>query len=165
MAEFQELAQLLCNFCFSTIQGHESGLYKGIKMKTLNANIKILQTETTLNIIKNITAHYLNKAYISLIKKDDPYIIEKFNEMTKINNHSAICLLNIIMAFIMDIHSSLNRSILDISSYDLYMKSVMNQVNSKYEDCLNALYKSISHECQGIDIKTCNPYEPLFFLT
>lgn len=163
MTEINELALLVCDFCFSTIQGHESGIYKSLKMNMINLSLDTLRTNQMLGFFTGATMNYLNGAYVSLIKRNDTYIMEKFDAMCKISNHSVICLLNIIMVFIMEIHSSLDRSKLNISSYELYIKSVMSQLNSKYEESLLTLGKSLSHSCNGIDIKTCDPNKPLFF--
>ena len=164
MTDVKDLAKLICDFCFETIRGHESGLYKAINTGLLDIGINTLLTPNMKPIIMNITANYLNNAFVSLIKRNDPYIIEKFDAMCKIKNHSVICLLHIIMAFIQKVHFSLDRTKLDISSYENYMKSVSSQLDPIVEETLNSLIKSISHQCNGIDIKTCDPNIPLFVM-
>jgi hypothetical protein len=155
------LAKLLCDFCFETITGHESGFYKLNQIKKLPvANIV---GDEMIILIKNVTLFYLNDAYKSLILKSDPYILAKFDAMCKINNHSEICLLNIIALTIINIHADLDRSQFDITSYDTYMKSVRDQLAFRFESVLNVLTNSISHTCTGIDISTCDPNEPMFF--
>ena len=153
------LAKLICDFCFETMQGHESGMYKFLPTQDLDD----LLTPNMIFVIKDATLNYLNEAYKSLILKSDPYIQDKFDAMCKVNGHSEICLLNIIAAFIMNIHISLDRSKFDISSYDTYMQSVMVQLNAKRETSLDTLSKSISHKCTGTDISTCDPNQPMFF--
>lgn len=159
MAEINPLAKLLSDFCFNTIMGHESGMYKALKGESMDT----LRTEVTKSMIQLVTVDYLNKIFVSLIVNDDPYVVNKFDEMRKINNHSPICLLTIMMVYIMEIHLSLDRTKLDISTYEKYMDSVLLQLTPKFEEALNKLSGSISHKCTGIDIKTCNPALPLFF--
>lgn len=155
------LAKLLCDFCFETMQGHESGFYKLHQIKKLP--IADLLGDEMIILIKNVTLYYLNDAYKSLILKSDPFILDKFDAMCKINNHSEICLLNIIALTIINIHVNLNRSKLDITSYDTYMNGIRDQLDSEFTSILNTLTNSISHTCTGIDISTCNPNEPMFF--
>ena len=157
------LAKLLREFCFNTVTGHESGIYKGIYQGLIPMPIGTLREEKILIIIKDLTINYLNGAYVSLIKKDDPYILNKFDAMCKINGHSAICLLNIIMVFIMGTHSKLDRSTLDIRSYDSYMCCIKSQLDAMREPTLEILVRSISHTCTGTDISTCDPSEPMFY--
>jgi hypothetical protein len=156
------LATLVHEFCFNTICGHESGFYKFFVMKDLD--LDALKGDMS-NMIKFTTANYLNSAYKSLIKKDDEYIIEKFGEMMQINNHSAICLLNIISAVILDVHIDLDRKLLNTKSYQLYMGSLQQQLTTKSQHILDILVKNLSHSCTGTDISTCDPDKPMFVLS
>lgn len=141
--------------------GHESGFYKLYQIKKLP--IGNLLGDEMIILIKNVTLFYLNDAYKSLILKSDSYILDKFNAMCKINNHSEICLLNIIALTIINIHVNLDRSKFNITSYDTYMKSVGDQLDVEFTSVLNTLENSISHTYTGIDISTCNPNEPMVF--
>jgi hypothetical protein len=155
-----QLAILLRDFCFSTICGHESAFYKMFVKRQEDLNN--LKEGGMSNFIKFATANYLNGAYVSLIKKNDPYIIEKFGEMCQINNHSAICLLNIIAVVILKVHTSLDRKLFNINSYELYMGSISQQLNIESRRILEKLTKNVSHQCHGTDISTCDPNKPMF---
>lgn len=151
---------LISNFCFETIQGHESGMYKVLATQN---SLDILKDTRALGFIKHATINYLNAAYVSLIKKNDPYIVNKFDEMCKIHHHSSVCLLNVIMLILTSVHYSLDRSKLNVTSYNAYMKSLQNQLDAVKDVTIKSITNSISHECHGIDISTCDPYKPMFF--
>ena len=157
----KQLARLICQFCESTMLGHESGFYKACGSLIPVPRDK-LKTGMFLPLIRDATCSYLNNTYRSLIIKNDPYIIQKFGEMQSVNHHSAICLLNIIAMIIMNVHFNLDRENLDITSYDKYMESIKAQINDKLKEMNGKLTSTISHECHGVDISTCNPNEPMF---
>ena len=108
------------------------------------------------------TGNYLNAAYRSLIREDDPYILEQFNKMANCMNHSKICLLNIVFYVIMSIHPNFDRSKFDTSSYEAYMEGVNQQLDSMLLGATGALMQSVSHQCNGMDIKTCDPNDDMF---
>jgi hypothetical protein len=159
-----ELVVLIKEFCFSTIKGHESGLYKSFSDKLFGDELGLdtLQNEHVFSIIAEITVNYFNTVYVSLIKRDDPYIINRFDKMCEINNHSAICLLNIMFAIVINLHGDFNRQNLNIDSYKLYMKSIDNELDSKMQTLFDKLMASISHTCKGMDILKCDPNIPMF---
>jgi hypothetical protein len=157
-----KLANLMTNFICDTIRGYESGLYKSFVMN--NKNMNDILTHKMTFILVNFNVKYFNNAYSSLIRNDDPYIMEKFGEMHDVINHSYICLLNILFKLTTDIITSYDRSIFNVFSYDEYMKSVDIVLETCKKVLLDELPKMISHNCNGIDITTCNPNEPLFYI-
>jgi hypothetical protein len=157
-----KLANLMTNFICDTIRGYESGLYKSFVMN--NKNMNDILTHKMTFILVNFNVKYFNNAYSSLIRNDDPYIMEKFGEMHDVINHSYICLLNILFKLTTDIITSYDRSIFNVFSYDEYMKSVDIVLETFKKVLLDELTKMISHNCNGIDITTCNPNEPLFYI-
>lgn len=156
------LAKLICDFCFDTIIGHNSGVYKSFMMKK-ELDINYLRSPLILTLLSSATMNYLNNAYSSLIRKDDPYIINKFNEMCVIKNHSKICLLNIIFAIILQIESDIDRAKLDIDSYEKFMESLRKQTTNMYTATWEKLSNIVSHECHGEDIEKCDPNKPMFY--
>lgn len=150
------------DFCKNTIVGHESGLYKSIHQGLMRLSPESLKDEAMIGPITLLTMNYMNSAYRSLILKNDKYIMTQFEEMQKLHNHSAICLLNIIFFLLINLHSSLARSQFNLSSYDDYMQCVdigLEKALFKYH---KELINKLSHTCTGIDITTCNPNEDLF---
>lgn len=155
----EKLAKLIKNFIKDTIYGEESGLYK---IALVNNNFDLSNNNQMNNIITMTTANYFNNCYVSLIKKNDEYVIKKFNEMSKIMSHSMICLLNIISTIKLKIHHSIDRNKLNLSNYDNYMKSVNNQMKLLLDDIFEDIINSISHKCYGEDINKCDPDDLMF---
>jgi hypothetical protein len=162
MNQHTQLANLMSEFICSTICGFESGLYKSLI--TSGENINKIKTNQMTVILVNFNMNYYNQAYSSLIKKNDQYIVEKFGQMHKIMNHSYICLLNIMFRLTTEMLTIYDRNLLNITSYENYMKSVQAILNKCNEFLIEELPKMISHTCSGIDISTCNPDEPLFYI-
>ena len=149
------LSTLIRKFCFNTIRGHESGLYKSALYRD------IMQTDMAVIILAHITIEYLNGCYKSLILRNDKYVIDVFDDMQKIDNHSVICLLHIILETIKMVHFRFDRNKLDMTNYDCYMISVDKELTDKIK-IVDKLEEILSHKCNGIDIKTCDPTKPLF---
>lgn len=163
MSDKTELVKIMCDFMTATITGHESAFYKAITAKMLGVDLSALKNaQLTQCLIAPAMMNYMNGAYVSLIKNNDEYINDYFSRMQGVCGHSCICLLNIIFFTGLSIHMSLDRTNLDISSYDNYMKTVTNQLAITIEKTKEILLESISHVCNGIDIKTCDPNVPLF---
>lgn len=158
----EKLAQLMTDFICNTVHGYESGLYKGISSHQDNF-AKFGDHAFTIYLI-NFNVHYFNTAYSSLIKNDDPGLTEKFDEMQEVLNHSYICLLNILFRLTTEILTSYTRTKLNTSSYKSYMDNIESILEERRVALMIELPKCLSHECTGLDIKTCNPDEPLFYM-
>jgi hypothetical protein len=162
MSTEHQLSKLMAEFIVNTIYGYESGLYRGIVLKS--ENIELTKQDSFKTWFIEFNVNYFNRAYSSLIKHDDKYITDNFEKMHTIMNHSYICLLNILFKMTVNIISEFDRSDLDVTSYDNYMKSVISQLTFFKEIIEKNLPAMLSHTCKGIDIKTCNPDEPLFYI-
>lgn len=166
-AEANSLANAICVFVQNTISGHESGFYKMTKMANIPEHAKITITmlkdsDRMRVLIVSATANYLNAAYRSLILEDDEYILKEFNGMAKHMNHSKICLLNLVFFVLRNVHLEFDRNNLDTSTYDKYMEGVKEQIGTKLAMIRMVLITKVSHNCSGMDIKTCDPNEPMF---
>lgn len=151
-----DLETHIIEFSVNTIIGMESGFYKVCIDRTL------LQTHALQSTINGFIIDYLNGTYRSLILRDDAYIVETFDKMTPFN-HSMVCILNIIAFVLKYVIENLHRNLLNIKSYDLYMTSIKQQLYILANLCRYKM--NLSHQCHGIDIKTCNPDEPMFSST
>lgn len=158
----RKVATLIVDFSINTIAGQESGLYKSYGT-ILPLTRNFLKTTMIGSMFSGIIANYLNRCYRSLILDDDEYVTTKFNEMTSIMNHSKICFLNIIAEVIKVLFENINRATLDISTYEKYMNCIMSQLNNSKDELIDTLSHSLSHECEGDDIKQHNPDKPMFY--
>jgi len=157
------IALLMCKFVTQTIIGHERGTYRvfaatGRPMDSL----RIPNTFRTL--FGGAAVSYFNGAYKSLILRDDKYIEASFDEMHNVCGHSHICLLNIVFKVYMTMHSQIDRTKLDTTCLASYQKSVETMIVPLAERFLTFYATMMNHECNGIDISTCDPDEPLFQL-
>jgi hypothetical protein len=160
----QQLAQLLTDFAAGTVLGQESGIYKAIVAgKMPDVEVTALTRPTSAGAFRQPTINYLNHCYRSLILKNDPYVVEKFEAMTKLLHHSEICLLNIICQLVTSIQKSVCREGLDPSSYANYMGSLEHQVTILciYQRLL-LVEQILTHNCSGKPISEYNPEEPMF---
>jgi hypothetical protein len=151
------LADRIVQFIKNTIVGHESAIYK-IATKThpydkfeIPLEITMLTKHHILSkLVATFTENYFNQVYESLVNKDDPYIINMFDELKNIMNHSPICLINIIAHTCVQYHIKLDRSLLITNSYESYMKSVNVILNDMFnENFMDTLISGISHKCNG----------------
>lgn len=151
------LSTLISNFCLNTIEDHESRVYEVFSEQN---KLVILNNEQFAEFIKDATNHYLNAVYAALIRKDNQYVVESFEQMC--NDHSPICILNIILLVIKSVHLNLNRYRLNISSHDSYIKSLFDQINPKKEFVIKLITSSLSHQCKVIDINSYDPDKSIF---
>lgn len=158
----ERLTSEIWTFVGNTIIGHERGMYRFLS--TRGQPTQILKHPNAFALLfGGAVANYFNGAYRSLILRDDAYIMECFDKMHAICNHSYICLLNIVCTMYVEAHGSIDRSALDTSSLAQYEASVRAQLYSEILGKLRAACAAaINHECDGIDIATCDPNEPMF---
>lgn len=160
-----DLVNLIVEQVYDIITGHESAFYKSILQGgELITFDKLRNSKEVIPLIAFGASNYCNKLYKSLIIEDDPRTVNHFNEMTSILDHSCVCLLHLLFTVIMYVHTETPRSDLVIDSYDEYMRSVTDQIKIQLERFRNSIHNSISHKCEGADIKTCDPNIPLFNL-
>lgn len=161
------LARTILEFCKTTIMGHESGMFKSFYHRGT-----AIDDNTYKMIIQISAANYLNSVYKSLILKDSEYITTIFDRITAISNHSKICLLNIILPIVIAMHLKIERSEQQFGNndqfhvyYNKHMNSVARQLDQIENDIIESLSRTLSHECHGIDISTCDPNKPLFTIS
>ena len=145
------LSDILVEFIENTILGQMSGCYKvgfGLKYTSIY--------QVTL-------VDYFNILYKSLILEDDKYVVEKFTKMQSFDNHSCICLLNILFYASIMTCSKIQESNLELNNgYEVYIDSCTKEIRKTTKEIKESLDKSISHKCTGIDIKTCDPNVEMF---
>lgn len=74
-----------------------------------------------------------------------------------------ICLLNIVMSVTVSAHETIDRSTLDTQSLETLTESAEAQMERISETWIPALVRMLSHKCTGIDIRKCDPNEPIFY--
>lgn len=153
------LCELMIKFVTDTISGFESGIFK-----SFNGNSEIIKTSIIKNVELKVCVEYFNSAYKSLILEDDPYIVEKFSQMHREHSHSYICLLNIIFNIATRVIEHIERKNLNTNSYSDYMESISREIKNLPFMSPLQLEQFVTHKCTGIDIKTCNPNEPMFYI-
>lgn len=155
------IAETMIEFIYNTIVGHESGFFKAHESMGLEKK-DLKKSESMKPIVLIISSNYLNVVYKSLIREDDDYVISYFHKMKNALNHSLICLLNIVYVIVIASHNDIDRTKLNINSYDKYMKNVKEQLKIILENKKEFLKDKLNHECKGINIKDCDPDEDMF---
>lgn len=166
MKNIAEAARLILKFLKSTIIGHERGLFRGKYRVPEVPNLQELQlrssTNYTENFIRGCTVQYFNGIYDSLVKKDDPYVNELFGNLSKVINHSPICLTICIFHMCVDIHLSMDRQLfLDrgkleyLEDYSASVEIQLNLIlNQKVE---RGLQEKLNHRCDGSKVAVALP--------
>jgi len=148
----------IVNFIADTIYDHESYFYNVAYDKADSPvfNKSKLSDENFMDkLILLTTINYINDTYRSLILQDDEYIMDYFNRMC-INNHTTLCLLDFLFRAILITHTNFDRSEMDISTHESYMKIVNKQIDENIDDTI-LIDMLDDHECTILDISTCDP--------
>jgi len=156
------LLQFIIDFCGDVIRNHESKLYKSY---AVDKRVDLTKAEFKEYITIFIFG-YINAIYFSLIRKDNPQLVKKFEAMKKIHKHSMCCLLELTRQILVVLYDCLPRCKLDIKSYETYMNSVTLCLNIIKGICFKHFSKvpSFQHQCEEIDFDQCDPNQPLFDL-
>ena len=153
------LPRLIINFCIYAIIEIESELY-GSSAKS-KESLAILKKVEVFELITNAMTTYMNDVYVSLIKKNDSYFIEKMENICKVCDHSTLCILHFIHVVLksMFTHMHLFRPMLNTKTYDTYMKDVKKCLHAVQDTFFNKLSQDelSSHQCETIDISKCDP--------
>lgn len=170
--ESAQITNLIKHFVFNTIVGSERGMFKTFQKLEV---AEMLKSESTLHSIKHYLIEYFNSGYRALIYSNngekkreedkDEYYQEQFGQMHAIKNHSYICLLNMVFAIAINIESMFDRLSFDITSLEAFENSVRLQFIIIFGTMKEKLIEQFNHECDGMDITTCDPEEELFFWT
>ena len=155
-----KLAEELSNYAKSIVLGQLSGAFK-----------HTAQQKNDVNILKNFKLvyplflmNYLNIVYVSLIKKDNQTVADQFTKLKSYHNHSEVCLIHFTRMLCSEFVNAMLFDTLDYVNYDTFMMSCTLQLNILAIESVKLLEGSLSHECKGIDISTCDPNEKLFYL-
>lgn len=167
-----DIYKYIKEFLDNVIIGTERAVYRSLVISS-PSQLTSLKTPYAIGIISNAIMFYFNEGYRALIystngsrkrkEDDDPYYYNILSKITEHKSHSYICLLNILFTLSINLENSLDRSKLDISSLDNYGKSVESQYEIIISTIKNGISGLFNHECNGIDISTCDPKEDLFY--
>lgn len=155
-----QLLDLALDFTVGMISGHESAMYKATIMTKTSLELKEFQTDSYDSIYMHFAAKYINDCYKSLIEGTDPHVVETFNEMINVNNHSIICILNFIWLFHGIIRKGFERQKFKIESYDKYMFVVRFQLSVLKPIVRVLMNGCLDHECSGPKLSELDPNDP-----
>lgn len=159
-------ARLILEFLKNTIGGHERGMFRA-KYQTPHIpgteflNLREL-TYATQKFIRGATVSYFNKIYDSLVKKNDPYVNQFFGRISALIDHSPVCLTILIFRLCVDLHLSLDRTLLldreKLQYLEDYSASVMIQLGLILDTTIEkALQNCLNHDCHGEKVATPLP--------
>jgi len=169
-------AEQFRDFLVHTATGHESGLYKGTvsqlaALQQDGSQLAALQQQDGVTaIIQAATLRFFNDTYDEMAKLGAGVAVApgpavQFHQMCASIAHSPVCIINIAFRLYLELHLKLDRSLLDVSSYDAYMASVAIALRARLAKMprLESLFKQ--HECHGE--RVCEPLPPgkqMFYL-
>ncbi len=175
------LADKIIEYVKTTIRGNESGTYKVasgiIKIPGRNSPVDldmIINTEKMQGFITTTIARYFNTTWESLVVKDDPqhpkfdkYVNDVWDDLLSVLGHGPVCLMSVIGRLCIEVNRNLDRSQLDISSYESYMKSLDELLEKVFRESFHKMTTTrlISHVCNGEKKATpCEPGKNFFML-
>ena len=93
----KELVIFINKYIVDVISGFESGMYKMVT-QTNKDNLKLLASKhhPFITIYRDLHESYYTTTFNSIIKRDDKYVSETFDEFKNLSNHSNQCMLNIL---------------------------------------------------------------------
>lgn len=158
------IAKMMCAFVKATTICHERAMFRSFQGQNYPLSI-LKQADVMKTFIVTATALYLNAAYKSLILKNDSYIEQAFGAMHQVCGHSYICLLHICFGLCLEVHQSIDRTQLDISSLENYHKSFETLTAPFLKQLEERMASTFKHECKGVEIATCDPKVDLFIVS
>lgn len=157
-----QLAGEMINFVLNEIIGAERGMYRTIV--PMYGSDPLKDNDRWGALFAEFHVQYFNRAYRSLILRDDEFLNDAFDKMRSHLGHSHICLLNTLVNVILSTHQAVPRDNLDTTSLDSYTHSVHDHLTRILEQSAEKIRRHVSHDCTGDDIATCDPDEVLFSL-
>lgn len=152
----------LIEFSQHVILDHMESLYNTY---SLYINNKFFPIAIYKLLVSSIMEYY-NLVFRSLIVKDDTELINRFQNLTSLYKHKAICLINILFQLslsflhhVMEDHHKFNKESLQDYISDIH-DCMTNNINEKKEK----IAENIKHECNGLNLDECDSDKPLFSL-
>ena len=145
----KELVAYLSWYIEDVIVGFESGLYKMV-LQTQRDKLKLMASRHNpfITIFRDLHEEYYTTTFNSIISRNDKFIVDTFDTIKRLSNHSNQCMLNILSNIIVSIHFNLDRKKLNFASYDSYMKSLRTEIFNTVS-CIN-IANMFNHECHGL---------------
>lgn len=157
-----KLAHHMTTFLQQALRGCERALFRTQLIAGGDTLSTSQSTWTSMSCSAFIS--YLNDVYKSLILGDDAFVVRTFSEFASCTDHSPVCLLNLLAQIgkhiiETDLPSLSSRNMDDLEKFTTQVDKCLAISLSKVEAYLA---RNLNHTCKGIDIKTCNPNEPMF---
>lgn len=120
-------------FITSIILSHEKKFYDLIQNKFPDKKINILGTtcKTIIDMISTSTSTYFNKLYLDCQNNKSTEETKMIILMTHHAGYGSHILLEKLLILVLEVHHDVIREELCLDNLDLYMQSVLNQINSK----------------------------------
>lgn len=130
----------------SIILDHETTFFNIISIY-FNLNILSSPSSTIIYMIKEITINFFNKLFLDIQNKNETSITILIIKLSKKMNYEPYILLNRLIHIILDLHLQISREKLIINNLNLYLKSVLDQINIYLLSCplLELFLKKSNH--------------------
>lgn len=143
--DLEKLRNEIIEYIYILIDDAEKKIYQIIINNGFDKDILIANNDKTIHdIILLLHENKFNEMYESL-KDGVDEIVDIFANFQKYKNHSPWCLIKEISVSTLEIHQNIDRSNLDISSIDSYVKSIHTEF-LKVANASNTAYY-LNHSC------------------
>jgi hypothetical protein len=135
-------------YIHQVIEGFESGIYKMVSCQNSEKLMHLASKhQPFIPIFRDLHETYYTSTFNSIIKRDDKYVTDTFDNFQKLSNHSKQCMLNVLANLIVSIHFNLDRKNLQYKEYDTYMSSLRKTI----DDVITVvdIQEMFNHECSG----------------
>ena len=153
-----KLQKEVTEFVTSVILKHEKEFYQLIQ-KYFEHKLEYLLCSTCGSIIEMITTttnNFFNKIYYDIQHKKETNLTNLILEMCNYADYAPHILLDKLIRLTLEVHLDINREKLELknNNYDLYEKSILNQINIYLLNCnlLHILSKGIDDDGPFINI-------------
>lgn len=125
-----KLVAMISKYISSIIIGFESGMYKMVEQNN-KERMKLLadKNHPFITLFRDLHEKYYTATFNSIINRGDKNVVEMFDNLKKLTNHSNRCILNILANLSVSVHFNIDRKKLIFITYDEYISSVGNEVS------------------------------------
>lgn len=158
------LSGMICTFISNTIVDHECSFYKFLT--TQRRSPRLLYATSSFDLFFNeVSVLYFNNVFRALVRRDDDnhaHAVNFFDQLHAATNHSYVCLLHLVTSMYVQIHATMQRDNLDVSSSVAFERSLRDAIKPGVDRIRAIIVQIFNHDCNGPNLAELNPNIPLF---
>ncbi len=155
----------IIRYCNEYVLKSELGYY--MKGPELGVDNEYLMNSKFAIISNQYIITYFNNIYHDLIvgaaQSGGEDVIQLFNKLNSNKDHSDLCILNLIVSVISKYNMNIDRTLLDISDKEKYLKSINYQFTTIINRFFDLFVERMNHKCEMINMSELDPDTILFY--